>query len=60
MFSSKSIESFIIIVVMSCRGMNLFKKGTLNFSADKMYSNVALRIWGFSLSFMFSLPKGSV
>ena len=35
-------------------------KGTLNLSVDKIYSVVTSRIWVFSLSFMFSLPKRSV
>ena len=59
--SSKSIESFIIVVVMSCKDRLRFTRlWTLNLSIDRMYSIVALRIWALSLSFMFSLPRRSV
>ena len=53
----KNIESFIVVVVMSCNGLDFFK-GTL-ISVDKRYSIVALRIWMFSPIFMLSLPKSA-
>ena len=40
MFSSKSIESFIIVVLLSFRGFRLNNKETLNLGVDKMYSIV--------------------
>ena len=55
--AQKAIGLFITIDVMSCRGLDLFNKATLNLSIDKICSNVALRIWEFSLSFMFYSPK---
>ena len=55
--AQKAIGLFSTIDVMSCRGLDLFNKATLNLSIDKICSNVALRIWEFSLSFMFYSPK---
>ena len=45
---------------MSCSGLELFKKGTLNPSVDKMYSIFALKVWAFPQSFRFYLPKRRV
>ena len=60
MFSSVTMESFITVVVMNCRGLDLFKQRHVEPFSGKMYSIVTLRIWAFLQTFMFSLPKRKV